>query len=124
MEKERVTEREQVSVFLEDRPGSLAEVIRILAEANIEIEALLFTESNGLKVLRLVVDDHDGARRVLLDCGFIVGRSKVLVIEGLQKLREVLRLLQKEQIDISYMYTSKKAFEGGLLYVLKKSSKR
>src|SRR5665647_2436632 len=72
---------EQISVFLENKAGRLAEVTRVLGEAGINIRALSLADTTDFGILRLIVDQYDRAREVLKDKGFTVGKTEVVAVE-------------------------------------------
>ena len=69
---------EQISVFLENKAGRLAEVTRVLGEAGINIRALSLADTTDFGILRLIVDQYDRAREILKDKGFTVGKTEVV----------------------------------------------
>ncbi len=98
---------EQISVFLENKAGRLAEVTAILRDANVNIRALSLADTTDFGILRLIVNNNEVAEKVLKDEGFTVGKTNVLAIEvddnpgGLNK---VLDPLTSEGINVEYMY--------------------
>jgi hypothetical protein len=98
---------EQISVFLENKAGRLAEVTRVLGEAGINIRALSLADTTDFGILRLIVDQYERARQVLKEKGFTVGKTEVVAVEvpdvpgGLSR---VLRILAQAQINVEYMY--------------------
>ena len=72
---------EQISVFLENKAGRLAEVTRVLGEAGINIRALSLADTTDFGILRLIVDQYDKAREILKDKGFTVGKTEVVAVE-------------------------------------------
>jgi hypothetical protein len=98
---------EQISVFLENKAGRLAEVTRILAEANINIRALSLADTSDFGILRLVVNDNNKAKEELRKAGFTVAKTDVVAVEIADKpggLYNVLRILQKANVNVEYMY--------------------
>ncbi len=98
---------EQISVFLENKAGRLAEVTRILGEAGINIRALSLADTTDFGILRLIVDQFDRAREVLKDRGFTVGKTEVVAIEVPDRpggLASVLMTLAQAGINVEYMY--------------------
>ena len=65
---------EQLSVFLENRAGRLAEVTHTLAEAGVNIRALSLADTSDFGILRLIVDDQEKAKSVLKEHSFTLGR--------------------------------------------------
>src|SRR4030065_2748667 len=72
---------EQISVFLENKAGRLAEVPRVLGEAGINIRALSLADTTDFGILRLIVDQYDKAREILKAKGFTVGKTEVVAVE-------------------------------------------
>ena len=98
---------EQISVFLENKAGRLAEVTRILAEANINIRALSLADTSDFGILRLVVNDNNKAKEELRKAGFTVAKTDVVAVEIADKpggIYNVLRILQKANVNVEYMY--------------------
>ncbi len=92
---------EQVSVFLENKPGSLEEVTRILKEANINIRTLSLADTTDFGILRLIVNNVDTTSRVLRDNGFRVSRTTVDAVEVPALLGRSSREL-KESLGAAY----------------------
>jgi hypothetical protein len=98
---------EQVSVFLENKQGSLEEVMRILKEANVNIRTLSLADTTDFGILRLIVNDVDTTSRVLRDHGFRVSRTTVVAVEVPDKpggLHSILAVLARENITVEYLY--------------------
>jgi len=98
---------EQISIFIENTEGRLAEVTAILRDANVNIRALSLADTTDFGVLRLIVNDNDKAEQALKKEGFTVGRTKVMAVEiddepgGLNK---VLDPLYENEVNVEYMY--------------------
>jgi hypothetical protein len=98
---------EQISVFLENKAGRLAEVTRILGEASVNIRALSLADTTDFGILRLIVDKYDTAREILKSKGFTVGKTEVVAIEVPDRpggLASVLAILAQADINVEYMY--------------------
>lgn len=98
---------EQISVFLENRAGRLAEVSAILAEAGVNIRALSLADTSDFGVLRLIVDNNEKARETLKNAGFTVGITNVVAVEVEDRpggLHKILDVLFKSGINVEYMY--------------------
>jgi hypothetical protein len=98
---------EQISIFLENKSGRLAEVTSILAAAGINIRALSLADTADFGVLRLLVNDSDRARQVLKASGFTVSKTEVTAVAVPDRpggLAEILRLLDGAGINVEYMY--------------------
>lgn len=97
----------QVSVFLENKKGKLAEVLNILGGAMIDISALSIADTADFGVLRLIVNDPGKAKEVLSKEGFVVKTSSVLAVcveDRPGGLAAVLDILRDKNIEIDYMY--------------------
>jgi len=98
---------EQISVFLENKAGRLAEVTGILAEAGVNIRALALADTSDFGVLRLIVNDNEKAKTALKNRGFTVGRTDVVAVEVEDRpggLYRILDILHKAKINVEYMY--------------------
>lgn len=97
----------QISVFLENKSGRLEEVTKILAENNIDIRALSLADTRDYGILRLIVNDHLKANKLLKDSGFTVQETDVVAAEVPDKpggLAGILRVLNSKRISVEYMY--------------------
>ncbi len=98
---------EQISIFLENKSGRLAEVTATLAEAGVNIRALSLADTADFGILRLIVNDSAKARDVLKAGGFTVGKNEVVALEVPDNpggLSGILRLLDGAGINVEYMY--------------------
>jgi hypothetical protein len=98
---------EQISVFLENRAGRLAEVSAILAEAEVNIRALSLADTSDFGVLRLIVNNNEKAMETLKNAGFTVGKTNVVAVEVEDRpggLHKILDVLFKSGINVEYMY--------------------
>ena len=98
---------EQISVFLENRAGRLAEVTKTLAENQINIRALSLADTSDFGILRLIVTDNEKAKEALKAKGFTVGRTNVVAAEVGDKpggLHTILGMLNDGGVNVEYMY--------------------
>ena len=98
---------EQISIFLENKSGRLAEATSILAGAGVNIRALSLADTSDFGVLRLIVDDTQKAKEVLRAAGFTVGKTDVVAVEVEDKpggLNHILEVLQSAGLNVEYMY--------------------
>ena len=98
---------EQISVFLENRAGRLADVSAILAEAGVNIRALSLADTSDFGVLRLIVNNNEKAMETLKNAGFTVGKTNVVAVEVEDRpggLHKILDVLFKSEINVEYMY--------------------
>ena len=98
----------QISVFLENRAGQLAEITAVLAENGIDLRAISIAETSDYGVLRMIVDDAQKATGILQGHGYILSMTPVTVIavpDAPGGLAPVLGILAEAHIDIEYMYS-------------------
>jgi len=98
---------EQISVFIENKSGRLAEVTRILGEAGVNIRALSLADTSDFGILRLIVNDRERAKTVLKVNGFTVSKTEVVAVEVEDRpggLYQILKKLDSESINVEYMY--------------------
>ncbi|WP_020676242.1 ACT domain-containing protein [Geopsychrobacter electrodiphilus] len=98
---------EQISIFIENKSGRLAEVAEILANAGINIRALSLADTSDFGILRLIVDNPVKALEMLRDNSFTVSKTEVVGIEVPNQpggLALILSILDKSQINVEYMY--------------------
>ncbi len=97
----------QVSLFLENKPGRLAHVCRVMAQEDINIRALSIADTTDFGVLRLIVDNPELAEETLKAQGFQVSITDVVGIKVADRpggLADALDQLEKEGISVEYMY--------------------
>jgi len=98
---------EQLSIFLENKSGRLAEVTRLLGEGGINIRALTLADTTDFGILRLIVSDKSRSLEILKKAGFTVGMTEVVAVEVSDRpggLAEILDRLGAEGINVEYMY--------------------
>lgn len=98
---------QQISVFLENKSGRLAEVTRILGLAGVNIRALSIADTSDFGILRLIVNDIDKAAAVLKDNDFTVSKTDVVAVEVPDTpggLANILDQLEKNAVNVEYMY--------------------
>ncbi|MBP7175628.1 MAG: ACT domain-containing protein [Thermoclostridium sp.] len=97
----------QISIFLENKHGRLAEVTQLLGDNHIDISALSIADTADFGILRLIVNQPDKAKQVLDQYGFTVSINQVIAIEVEDKpggLSKALAVLDNKGIGIEYMY--------------------
>jgi hypothetical protein len=98
---------EQISIFIENKFGRLAEVTRILGDAGINIRTLSLADTSDFGILRLIVNDTEKAKNVLKERGFTVSKTEVIAVEIPDRpggLADLLLALDKDGINVEYMY--------------------
>ena len=97
----------QLSIFVENKPGKLAEITAILRDHDIDIRALSIADTTHFGILRLIVDRPAVAEQALKDAGFTVSLTQVIAIGVADKpggLAQDLALLNEGGVSVEYMY--------------------
>jgi hypothetical protein len=98
----------QISVFLENRIGQLAEITRLLADAHVDLRALSIAETSDYGLARMIVDDAHKASAILLEHGDILSMTPVWAVEVPDRpsgLADLLAVLAENHVDVEYMYS-------------------
>jgi hypothetical protein len=98
---------QQLSVFMENRTGRLAEVTRTLGDGGVNIRALAVADTSDFGILRLLVDKPEAGVKVLTDAGLTVRLTDVIAVEVADRpggLATILALLHGSHVNVEYMY--------------------
>jgi hypothetical protein len=112
----------QISVFLENNAGRLADVTGALARAGINLRAISIADTADFGILRLIVDKEEAAMEALANAGFTTRKSDVVAVEiddSPGSLAAVMELFQKRQVNIEYLYASLQARVGKAVVIFK-----
>ena len=99
----------QISVFLENKSGRLAEVTKVLGEGGINLRAMTIADTADFGILRLVADDTNKASQILNDGGFTSKTTDVLAMEVPDTpggLAQLLAVFSQNGVNIEYLYAS------------------
>ena len=97
----------QVSVFLENKPGTLNHMTKVLAKHNINIRALSLADTNDFGIVRMLVNDVYEATTVLKEENFIARFTPVLIYaisDEAGSLDKILQAFTEANVNIEYMY--------------------
>ena len=100
----------QLSIFIENRTGRLAEIASILADNNINLRSLSIADTSKFGVLRVIVNDPYSVEKVLSDLGLAVSVTSVVSVKMNDQpgsLAAVLKVLADNNISVEYMYAFK-----------------
>ena len=114
----------QISVFLENRTGQLAEITKLLAAENIDIRAISIAETSDYGLARMIVDDSHKASSILREHGDILSMTPVYAVEVPDRpagLAELLAVLAEAHVDVEYMYSLFTHREGHAYMVMRVS---
>lgn len=115
----------QVSVFLENKPGRLANVLSALAREKVNLNALTVMASHETGVLRLIVDDLAKARQVLKKIGTPFSEADVVQVELRNQpgaMAHICEVLAGEHINIEYAYSGPGGRNGKSIGIFKVSN--
>ena len=98
----------QITVFLENRSGQLAQITKLLSDAGVDIRAISIAETADYGLARMIVDDSQKASSILLEHGDILSMTPVWAVEVPDRpagLAELLAVLAEKNVDVEYMYS-------------------
>ena len=98
----------QISVFLENRAGQFAEITNYLADNGIDLRAISIAETADYGILRMIVDNAEKATSILMQHGYLLSMTPVLVVSVPDEpggIAPVLATMAEGNIDIEYMYS-------------------
>jgi hypothetical protein len=110
----------QFSVFTENRVGRLYDLTSLLAMHDVHIMAVNVLDVTENAIVRLIVDDPDRIRELLVNNDFSYGESDILAVElsGETSFKQVLTALLEAEINIHYVYAFTKRPEGRSAFAL------
>ena len=97
----------QISVFLENTPGHLEKVCRVLADASVNLQTITIAETKDYGIVRAIVDAPEKASKALKENGFFAKLVDVLAIEVEDKpgsLSAILKTASDSGLNVEYMY--------------------
>ena len=112
----------QLSVFLENRHGTLIEVTDLLAKEGIDIRAMSLADTQDFGILRLIVNDPEKAKASLAGIGFAATINEVTAVaidDNPGALSNVIRVMSENDINIEYMYAFLSTHKGNAYVVLR-----
>lgn len=98
----------QISVFMENRPGRLAEITQVVSDNNISMRAINIADTTDFGILRMIVDDFEKAEKVLRENNMTASVSDVIAVSFEDKVgsfNNVVSLLSAENLSIEYIYS-------------------
>lgn len=97
----------QLSIFAENKPGTIYEITRTIADAGVDIRALSVADTQDFGILRLIVSDIEKARQALNEDNCVVSVTQVIGVAVPDKpggLADVLKILKDAEINVEYVY--------------------
>ena len=99
----------QISIFMENTTGRLADVTALLAKGGVNLRALSIADTADFGILRMVADQPDEAVQLLKDAGFVARETDVIGVEVPDhpgELARIMALFRDEGVNIEYLYAS------------------
>lgn len=113
---------EQISIFLENKSGRLAEVTDVLAKNDINLRALSLADTADFGIFRLIVNDPQKAQKVLKENGFTIAKNEVVPVVLPDRpggLAGILQTLEGRNINVEYMYAFVQKSEGNAVLIFR-----
>jgi len=116
---------QQVSVFLDNRPGSLSEAMAYLDKSQIRIFALSIADAGEFGLVRMITEDPERATKILEDADFNLAKSRknievaVILITEKDKISRITKILGDSGLNIEYAYSSAVRIDGKFALVLR-----
>ena len=112
----------QVSVFLENRAGRLANIVSNLGDEGISIRAISLADTSSFGILRLIVDNTESAVRILKDRGFTVRVTDVAAVKVKDKpgeLGKILQIVENAGLNVEYIYGLSDNLNGSAILIMR-----
>ena len=97
----------QLTVFVENKQGTIATITDLISAHNINIRALSIAETEDFGILRLIVNDENTAEKILAEHGYLIKITDVVgvkISDEPGKLSEALKVLDENKINMEYLY--------------------
>lgn len=97
----------QLTIFVENKQGTLVDITDTLARHNVNIRALSIADTQDFGILRLIVNDNDTALKTLSDEGYLIKTTDVVGVkigDEPGKLSKALNILDENAINMEYLY--------------------
>lgn len=115
-------EVKQISVFVENKIGNLAEVAKVISDAGISLHAISLADTRDFGVLRLLVSDVYNAANVLRENGYIYKMTPVIAVETADEpgsLCQVLEIFEDADVNLEYLYDVNSGTKGSAYLIFK-----
>ena len=112
----------QISVFIENKKGRLANLTTALGDAGIDLIALSIADTTNYGILRCIVKKTEEALKLIRDAGFTANTTEVLAVEVADRpggLDKVLKILLEDDISVEYLYSFTHSPEKSALIIFK-----
>ncbi len=112
----------QISIFIENKEGRIAEVTSILGSANVNIRAISLADTSDFGVLRIIVNQTENAITALKNEGFTVGETDVIAVKVGDKpggLNKILDVIESAGLNVEYMYSLSRLIEDSAVMIFR-----
>jgi len=112
----------QISVFIENKPGRVSQLADVLAKSNINLLNLSIADTKDYGILRAVTNDNQKAVKVLKENGFTVSLNDLIGVEVKNKpggLASILNIFDKANLSIEYLYSYSRTSEGNAVILFR-----
>jgi hypothetical protein len=115
----------QLSVFLDNKPGSLSQMMMYLDQAQIRIYALSIADAGEFGLVRMIVENPDKGSKILEEAEFNLAKSKknteviAILITDKDPISKITKILGEGAVNIEYAYSSAVHYEGKFALVLR-----
>lgn len=112
----------QVSVFLENSAGKIAELTRILAQNGIDLVSISIADTATFGIVRFITSSWEKAVHLLEQAGYTTRVDDVTVVSVPDRpggLADILGILNQAGLGVEYMYSFNRAYQGNALIVLR-----
>lgn len=110
----------QISIFLENRQGSLNRILSVLSNQNVELQAASVADTNDYGILRLITSNQTKAAQLLSEAGFLVNQNEVMAVSidnNIAAFAAAVAKFNDSGVALNYLYTFSK--DGKLVLVLR-----
>lgn len=110
----------QLSAFIENKAGSMAQIAELLANSGVDISAVSLADSTDYGIARMIVSDPEKAAKALREAGVVCKITNVLAVamdDAPGGFARVLHLLKNQSHEIKYMYACISRHEGKALMI-------
>ena len=112
----------QLTIFVENKSGRVSDILEALGNAGIDISALSIADTSDYGLMRMIVDDPEKAKEVLLSAGVVVKITDALAVPIADRpggLASVMKKLKEHSLSVEYLYAFVGHRDGGALVVMK-----
>ncbi len=110
----------QLSIFLENKSGTLYDALSIIKEAGVNISALSLADTSEFGLLRIIVDQPEKAKEAMKQAGYTSALNEVITVELKQEvgyLSGIIKKISDAGLNVEYMYASSSSQAGASMII-------